>query len=198
MSPRSAVAFLPLTLLPGLAPGIRGSLPLPAPTVFTDCQRVPAPLKGAGQGGGDAAAPKQSSPARRRGLRARRCSRSEEFDNPGLAENRSASSPRAMRCHAGRRRFRSIRRASWQTQSIIYRPNGAWRRKRYPSICEDRRIRQILRSASVIFRRKPRARSWAPSAGCFFTAARPRRDCHPHPNPPPSRGRVRQRQRRCS
>src|SRR5215469_9292698 len=43
---------------------------------ITDCQRVPAPLMGAGQGGGDPVGPGRSSHARLRGLTAPHCSKS--------------------------------------------------------------------------------------------------------------------------
>ena len=67
----------------------------------------PPPSMGAGQGGGEAADPGQSSHARLRGLTAPHCSRSAEPDSLGVPENASVSTRQETTGRVGRHRFRS-------------------------------------------------------------------------------------------
>src|SRR5215831_3389482 len=77
----------------------------------------------------------------------------------------------------------TISLAAWQTKSAMNLPIGTCRRNRQPSVCRDRSICQSRFSASVMSRRRFRARSPAPALGAFFTMDRSSASPPPWPSP---------------
>ena len=77
----------------------------------------------------------------------------------------------------------TINLAAWQAKSAMNPPIGTWRRNRQSSVCRDRSICQRRLSASVMSRRRVRARSPAPALGAFFTMDRSSASPPPRPSP---------------